>query len=221
MRAACLIVLLCCLPLFAGTVVTFDPTWGPAGSPWYTSVPPGWGGFDWSGWVAINGPVYYTNIATSGIGYYNVFLATGQAEMVFVGGNAGTTTLGTFSRGVPFVFESAILAAAWRNDVTATINGYLGGKLVATTNLTVNDGDTPGALPTTGTFGWYVDTITMQGYGGTGGYDVLYGQGDVYVRSHIIISSFTYSDIPEPATLGLAALALGVAGCTRRRSGVS
>ncbi len=172
--------------------------------------------FTWSGWAYIDG--------SFGFGYQNLATATGLPGMAWIYGDNGSTIEGVFSRpDKPFILQTAVLGAAWRQGVTAHIQGYLDGVLTGEIFALVNDGSEGTAVPTIIQPNWLVDEVRIQGTGGTSGYGgILYPN---LVQSHVLLSSIDYAEpelehMPEPSSILLLGGGLGALGLLtyRRRN---
>lgn len=163
-------------------------------------LPDGYGGLHWSNFAAFRTPGCATvKYEFSYTGYCRIADVTGKPDLAYIYGEYGKTRQAEFSSETPFVFESAVLAAAWNNDVVLTVSGYRNGLLVNSTIVPLHTGfvrcqsgpscelsDKP--FPTSAPFGWFVDKVTMTA---TGGYSDGIGEYlfPGWHQPHVIVSS--------------------------------
>ncbi len=205
--AATLASLLCFCAVASATTVTFDTI--SNGS----SVPNGFGGLNWSNWTIEDysqSPFTYTG--------YETFDSDGYTHTAYLYGDGNQTVLGTITSGSPIVIDSLLMDAAWRNDVTLTLQGFLHGTLVDSTSLLLDTGydctsssscTADGMAPASIALGWDVDELQIQGTGGSGGIGTY--EFPLAQQSHVVLAALNYSNAPEPRTvllvfIGVAAI---------------
>jgi hypothetical protein len=164
------------------------------------TIPDGYIGLHWSNFTAFHSPgCSAVKYEFSYTGYCHVADATGKYDMAYLYGEYGYTRLGIISADQPFVLKSAVIAAAWNNDVQLTVTGYLHGSMQYMRLIPLQTGfedctrgpscqTSADSFPTPVTFGWLVDAVT---FSATGGYSD--GIGEVifpgWHQPHVVFSS--------------------------------
>ena len=183
------------------TVLTFDDLAPLTTSP--GTIANGYGGLDWTDMGYLNSSQY------------------GSATTGYVGGTVSGdyvafnefARVATVSDGV-FDFNSAYLASAWNDNLSVTVQGFLGGSELY--NVTVNNlqySQTLGATATLINFNFLgIDSLVFTSFGGTDA-DANDGGGG----AQFVMDNFTFNEtVPEPATLALLSLGLFGIGAARR-----
>jgi hypothetical protein len=177
-------------------IINFDDlpttqTWESVPNAW-DDVPAAYGGLTWSGWEVINRAAYQSI-------YGDATPFPSNPNAAYPGFDTPSLTV---SSSVPFEFQGAMLAGWYgigsSSASSVTITGYLGGEFVWQLVTVVS----PAAWTSSGGHAGAVDQLVFTTSG-----------PNTYFR----MDDFAY-DIPEPATLGLAALVLAAfAGLVRLR----
>lgn len=158
-------------------VLTFDDI-PNAGNIHLTTIPNGYGGFDWTN-------AYYLNTTWERVTYGWNGYATGRNSGIFVALNAnGQQMAMNVPVGQYFQLNSAVLAAAWNNNLMVTIQGTRANVLIYQTvvSLQVASKTTLYMLKWSG-----IDKITFNSTGGTP-YPGLGGVGTEFVLDDVDIS---------------------------------
>jgi len=155
----------------------------------FAPVPDGYAGLNWSAiWV------HEADFA----GYATGVVSSPHVAYVIPGGGSFSTPVG----GSTFGLESLFVTAAWRDGMTVTITGYLGGLLKDTFSTTV---DTSG--PTLINLNWSdIDTVAFDASGGT----IHPGFFPNEPATQIVLDDIVVT--PLPAALPLFAGGAGVIG---------
>lgn len=172
-------------------------------------------------------PGYETAGNLSGAGYNGFTINSGwltknfQPASGYYNGILGTAGLFNFGEddmvlqsGAAFDFNGAYLTAAWNNNETMAVEGWLGGSLLYTSNIVTSY---------TGPY-WFnfnytgIDKVVFRSAPSDGSNAGLGGSG-----SHIVLDNFTYNagsgtvPTPEPSTFLLLGGALAGAGLWSRK----
>ena len=183
------------------TVLTFDDLTPLTASP--STIANSYGGLNWTDMGYLNSSHY--SGGTSGYVGGTVF-----GDYVAFNEFARVATV---SDGL-FDFNSAYLASAWNDNLSVTVQGFLGGTELY--NVTVNNlqySQTQGATATLVNFDFLgIDSLVFTSFGGTDA-DANDGGGG----THFVMDNFTFNaTVPEPATLALLSLGLFGIGAARR-----
>jgi hypothetical protein len=175
---------------FAGSPVTltFDDLAAPTPPSPSASIPSGYGGLQWSNFLYAN--TLAIHIAPSG--YSNGVVS---APNVAVNGFGQPASLS----GGTFDLDSAYLTGAWDDGLQVEVQGFVGNTLTYDNTWTVNS-----TGPTLINFN-YLGVTSVQ-FITSGGVPHGYGSSG----EQFAMDNLTITFIPEPATLGLAGLSVGV-----------
>ena len=181
------------------TVLTFDDLTPLTTSP--GTIANGYGGLDWTDMGYLNSTSY--SGGTSGY-------VGGTVSGDYVAFNE-FAEVATVSDGL-FDFNSAYLASAWNDNLSVTVQGFLGGT--ETYSVTINNlqySQTQGATATLINFDFLgIDSLVFTSFGGTDADANDNGQGN-----HFVMDNFTFN-VPEPGVLALLSLGLFGIGAARR-----
>jgi len=186
------------------TVITFDSLSGN-----YTAIPNGYGGLNWTNWFLLGVASYPYNPSGYVQGLISPPNIAYQAGDPYVGVNGP----GTFSSVTPFTLNSFYVTAAWKNDLSVTVSGYLGASPVDTKTFNVST-----AAPTLAIFNWTdITSVVLSTSGGTwAGYTCLganCGNRGPSIDDEVALDNVTINAAtPLPAALPLFATGLGVMG---------
>jgi len=181
------------------TVLTFDDLTPTT----ISTIPNGYGGFNWSTMGYLHGANYGPNS-----GYDN-----GTVSGDYVAFNSGAGT-GSITRSTTFDFNGAYFAGAWRDGLNLRVAGFLGASFVDAKSFVVDhDGPTWVDFNFSG-----IDRVTLSSSGGTS-VSGLNGAG-----AHFAMDNFTFNEkrqnaVPEPATMSLLGFGvLGLLGLRKRKA---
>jgi hypothetical protein len=171
--------LLSCSVASAG-LITFDdlPTISDA-----KPVPSGYKGLEWDN-------VYYSDEYREGSGYDH-----GRVSLPYAAFNAYADPMSI--EGDLFYFESGYFNSAWNNNLYIYVKGYRDGILEYETTFQ----ESP-LTPTFREFGWTVDKLVFNSYGGTNA--GVGGSGTHMVMDNLEITT----NVPEPTAVLLALFGL-------------
>jgi len=178
-------------PSASATTITFDDL-SDEGSG--TPIANGYQGLSWTNWFVLNTPAFTLGSGPNGF-------AAGTVSSPNVAFN-GSGDDAIFSNNA-FIFNSAYLTAAWRNDLQVTITGKLLGATIDMVTLSLS-----ATTPTLEIFNWAgIDEIDLSATGGT--QDPMYsGDGTEVAMDNLTITT----SIPTPEPSALAILMGGLAG---------
>ena len=153
-------------------------------------------GLSWSGFSALN----TSSLPTSGLK-----LAATSGSFVAFNKGAG---VGTISSATPFSLVGADLTAGWRDGLSVTVVGKLGGSTVSSTTYTLS-----ATSPTHIAFGLgNVDSVSFTSFGGTP------HQGYNGAQATFALDTLTIAAaVPEPETYAMLLAGLGLMGAVARR----
>lgn len=225
LTAALFFVTVAC-PLSSWTeTITFD---GILSKPFdYGAVPAEFAGLHWQNFsVFFSSGCAGVKYEYTDTGYCHLTDALGIVSQAYLFGRYGQTPIATMSSDTPFALNSAILAAAWNNDVVLSVNGYRNGEVVDSMTIPLQTGfgdckpgpictESDQTFPSTVNFGWTnLDEVSFQGVGGhsTGVGSILFPYD---YQANVIIGEIdiTPTQTPEPTTIlvtGISLLFMGV-----------
>jgi hypothetical protein len=156
-----------------------------------TFIPNGYGGLDWNNFGVVTPTVEHPN----GSGYGNGTVSPSNVAL-----NSSGTLAAVLSQ-TAFDFNSVYLTAAWNNALTVQIDGYWDGVLRHREIIQVD-----ATAPTLFNFTNFrtINQLTLFSSGGTNA--GLDGTGTQFA-----MDNFTYSAVPDPATIGGSLAAMGLA----------
>ena len=170
-----------------GTVLTFDDIGAVEES---TPIPDGYGGFNWEDFYYMNVPEQWPDS-----GYNNGLVSGDYVAFPSTYENPGTGRI----LGELFTFNGAYLTGAWRDGLNIQVDGYLDDVHIYSTTVVV---DTSG--PTWFDFDYVgIDELAFSASGGIPSENYTYQVG-----THFAIDNFTFTDVPEPATISIFAVGL-------------
>ena len=157
-----------------------------------TSIPNGYGGFNWNNFYNVNPAIYAPNS-----GYKNGIVSNKNVAY-----NSFENPASIFTNGTPFTFNSVYLTGAWNNRLNILIQGFQGANQLYSQTVTVNS-----TAPTLFNFNWSgIDRLRFNSFGGVNaGYN---GSGTHFALDNLTVNA---TPVPTPALLpGLIGLGLGV-----------
>ena len=181
------------------TTITFDDL--PTSD--YGPVPNGYAGLNWANWRTLTPGTYPNNPS----GYPNGLVSPPNVVWQAADIN-GTPASGIFSS-LPFTLNSMDLTAAWRDNLSVTVDGYLAGNLLHTSTFTVSTNG-----PTLETFDWAgIDQVVLSTSGGTPHAGFAFSDYEVALDNLTINNPVNApAATPLPAALPLFASGLGAMG---------
>lgn len=153
-------------------------------------------GLNWSGFAALN----TASLPSSGLK-----LAATSGSFIAFNKGAGVATI---SSATPFSLVGADLTAGWRDGLSVTVVGKLGGSTVSSTTYTLS-----ATAPTRITFGLgNVDAVSFTSFGGTAHAGYAGSQATFGLDTLTIAAA-----VPEPETYAMLLAGLGLMGAVARR----
>ncbi len=168
----------------------------------FGTIPDGYGGFNWSNLGFRNN--------SDDAGGYPGGTVSGDYTAFNLFGDVAAVGPGTFD------FNSAYLAAAWRNNLSINVRGLLDGDVIYNETVVAQYGTEKGSSAVEFVFNFIgIDQLIFDSFGGTDADSNDGGSG-----THFALDNFTFNNstaVPEPTSLMLWGSGLGIVCFVRRR----